>query len=106
KSTHRSKLMSIRIERPYPVAAHVVMRSSLFALANMGAKLQAYNEETGVIVATVTRRMGLQKDEMAVRVRPFADLCQVEIEAPDPERAHEFLGLVSNYVRDGSKVHS
>jgi hypothetical protein len=82
------------------------MRSSLFALANMGAKLQAYNEESGVIVATVTRRLGLQKEEMAVRVRPFADTCQLEVEAPSPERAHEFLNLVSNYVRDGSKVHA
>lgn len=98
--------MTIRIERPYPVAAHVVMRSALFALANMDARLQAYNEDTGVIVATVTRRLGLQKDEMAVRVRPFADTCQLEVEAPDPERAHEFLGLVSGYVRDGSTVHA
>lgn len=98
--------MGIVIERPYPVTATVIMRSSLFALANMGAKLQAYNEESGVIVATVTRRLGLQKEEMAVRVRPFADTCQLEVEAPDPERAHEFLGLVSGYVRDGSKVHA
>ncbi len=98
--------MAIVIERPYPVTATVIMRSSLFALANMGAKLQAYNEESGVIVATVTRRLGLQKAEMAVRVRPFADTCQLEVEAPDPERAHEFLNLVSNYVRDGSKVHA
>lgn len=98
--------MSIVIERPYPVTATVIMRSSLFALANMGAKLQAYNEESGVIVATVTRRLGLQKEEMAVRVRPFADTCQLEVEAPDPERAHDFLNLVSNYVRDGSKVHA
>lgn len=98
--------MSIVIERPYPVSATVIMRSSLFALANMGAKLQAYNEESGVIVATVTRRLGLQKAEMAVRVRPFADTCQLEVEAPDPERAREFLNLVSNYVRDGSKVHA
>lgn len=98
--------MSIVIERPYPLSATVVMRSSLFALANMGAKLQAYNEESGVIVATVTRRLGLQKEEMAVRVRPFADTCQLEVEAPTPERLHEFLNLVSGYVRDGSKVHT
>ncbi|MBX3056406.1 MAG: hypothetical protein KF770_08035 [Anaerolineae bacterium] len=98
--------MGIVIERPYPVTATVIMRSSLFALANMGAKLQAYNEESGVIVATVTRRLGLQKEEMAVRVRPFADTCQLEVEAPDPGRAHDFLNLVSNYVRDGSKVHA
>lgn len=98
--------MTIIIERPYPISATVMMRSSLFALANMGAKLQAYNEESGVIVATVSKRMGLQKAEMAVRVRPFAATCQLEVEAPDPERAHEFLNLVSNYVRDGSKVHA
>lgn len=98
--------MALIIERPYPVSATVIMRSSLFALANMGARLQAYNEESGVIVATVTRRLGLQKEEMAVRVRPFADTCQLEVEAPDPERAQEFLGLVSHYVRDGSKVHA
>ncbi|MCP4363041.1 MAG: hypothetical protein GY796_33970 [Chloroflexi bacterium] len=98
--------MAIVIERPYPVSATVIMRCALFALANMGAKLQAYNEDSGVIVATVTRRMGLQKEEMAVRVRPFADTCQLEVEAPNPERAQSFLNLVSNYVRDGSKVHT
>ena len=98
--------MAIVIERPYPLSATVMMRSSLFALANMGAKLQAYNEDSGVIVATVSKRLGLQKAEIAVRVRPFADTCQLEVEAPDPERAHEFLNLVSNYVRDGSKVHA
>lgn len=98
--------MAIVIERPYPVSATVMMRSSLFALANMGGKLQAYNEESGVIVATISKRMGLQKAEIAVRVRPFADTSQLEVEAPDPEQAHEFLNLVSNYVRDGSKVHA
>jgi hypothetical protein len=98
--------MSTVIERPYPVSATVIMRSSLFALANMGGKLQAYNEESGVIVATLTRRMGLQKEEMAVRVRPFGDTCQLEVEAPDAGRAREFLALVSGYVRDGSKVQA
>jgi len=98
--------MAIVIERPYPVSAKVMMRSSLFALANMDAKLQAYNEESGVIVATVSKRLGLQKVEVAVRVRPFANTCQLEVEAPDPVYAHKFLNLVSNFVRDGSKVHA
>lgn len=96
--------MTITIERPYPVSATVLMRTSLFALANMGAKLQAYNEDAGVIVATLTKRMGLQKADVIVRIRPFGETAQLELQAPDVDRAHEFLDLVSNYVRDGAKI--
>ncbi len=96
--------MTITIERPYPVSATVVMRTTLFALANMGAKLQAYNEDAGVIVATLTKRMGLQKSDVIVRIRPFGETSQLELQAPDVERAHELLDLVSNYVRDGAKI--
>lgn len=96
--------MTITIERPYPVSATVVMRTTLFALANMGAKLQAYNEDAGVIVATLTKRMGLQKSDVIVRIRPFGETSQLELQAPDVDRAHELLDLVSNYVRDGAKI--
>ncbi len=96
--------MTITIERPYPVSATVLMRTTLFALANMGAKLQAYNEDAGVIVATLTKRMGLQKSDVIVRIRPFGETAQLELQAPDVDRAHELLDLVSNYVRDGAKI--
>jgi len=55
--------------RAFPVSSTVVMRSTLFALANLGATLQTYNEDSGVIVATVSRWLGLQKQEVVARVR-------------------------------------
>lgn len=98
--------MSYTEIRPYPVPATVVMRATLFALANMGAKLQAYNEETGVIVATVSKWMGLQQNEVAVRVRGFEQTAQLEVEAPDALKAHEIIQLVSSYVNDGAKIQA
>ena len=92
--------------RPYPVPATVVMRSTLFALATKGAKLAAYNEETGVIVATLSKRMGLQKDDIIVRVRPFEDTSQLEINAADAEQSYEIIQLISAYVADGAKVEA
>ncbi|MFO7682745.1 MAG: hypothetical protein R6X34_22130 [Chloroflexota bacterium] len=92
--------------RPYPVSATVVMRSALFALATKGAKLAAYNEETGVIVATLPKRLGLQKDDIIVRVRPFADTAQLELNAVDAEQAHEIIQLISTYVTDGARVEA
>lgn len=92
--------------RPYPVSATVVMRSTLFALATKGAKLAAYNEETGVIVATLPKRLGLQKDDIIVRVRPFADTAQLEINAADAEQAQQIIQLISSYVTDGAKVEA
>lgn len=92
--------------RPYPVSATVVMRSTLFALANLGATLQTYNEETGVIVATVSRWMGLQKREVVARVRGFEQTSQLEIDAPDPEKAQEIIQLVNTYIRDGGRIQA
>ena len=67
--------MTIKEKRPFPVPSEVVMRSALFALANLNAKLQVYNEETGVIVATVTKWLGMQKQEVIVKVRRFEETC-------------------------------
>jgi hypothetical protein len=92
--------------RPYPVSATVVMRSTLFALANLGATLQTYNEETGVIVATVSRWMGMQKREVVARVRGFEQTSQLEIDAPDPEKAQEIIKLVNTYIRDGGRIQA
>jgi len=91
---------------PYPVPATVVMRSTLFALATKGAKLAAYNEETGIVVATLSKRMGLKKDDIIVRVRPFDDTSQLEINAADAEQSYEILQLISAYVADGAKVEA
>ncbi|PID87004.1 MAG: hypothetical protein CSA11_04960 [Chloroflexi bacterium] len=92
--------------RPYPVPATVVMRGTLFALATKGAKLAVYNEETGVIVATLSTRMGLKKNDIIVRVRPFADTSQLELNAADAEQSYEIIQLISAYVTDGSKVEA
>lgn len=92
--------------RVYPVDSKVVMRSTLFALANMGATLQAYNEDSGVIVATVPRWLGLRRQEVVARVRANEATSQLEIEAPDAEKTRELLQLITTYVRDGARVQA
>ena len=98
--------MSVKEVRPFPVSATVVMRSTLFALANMGAKLHTYNEETGFVVATVSKWMGLQKNQVVARVRDFEKASQLELEAPDAEKAYELLKLIGSYVSDGAKIQA
>ncbi len=98
--------MSITEIRAFPVSSTVVMRSTLFALANMGATLQTYNEESGVIVATVGKWLGLQKKEVVARVRAFEGTSQIELDAPDVEKARELLQLIATYVRDGGRIQA
>lgn len=94
--------MTIKEKRPFPVPSEVVMRSALFTLANMSARLQVYNEETGVIVAGMPKWLGLQQQEVIVRVRRFDQTSVLEIEAPDAEKAQQLLTQISNYVTDGA----
>ena len=94
--------MTIREKRPFPVPSEVVMRSSLFTLANLNARLQVYNEETGVIVASMPKWLGLQQQEVIVRVRRFDQTSILEIEAPDAEKAQQLLAQISTYVTDGA----
>jgi hypothetical protein len=94
--------MTIKEKRPFPVPSEVVMRSALFALANLKAKLQVYNEENGVIVATVTKWLGMQKDEVIVKVRRFDETSILEVEAPDAQKTQEILSQISAYVTDGA----
>lgn len=98
--------MTVKEVRPFPVSATVVMRSTLFALANMGAKLHTYNEETGFVVASVSKWMGLQKNEVVARVRDFEKASQLELEAPDLEKAQEILQLIGTYISDGAKIQA
>lgn len=92
----------IKEKRPFPVPSEVVMRSALFALANLKTTLQVYNEETGVIVATISKRLGMQKQEVVVKVRRFEKTSILDIEAPDPNLAQQLLAQISNYVTDGA----
>lgn len=94
--------MTIKETRPFPVPAEVVMRSMLFTLANMQATLQVYNEQTGVIVATVSKWMGLQKQEVVAKVRRFEHTSILEVEAPDADKAQELLTRAAAYIRDGA----
>jgi hypothetical protein len=98
--------MSVTEIRVFPVNATIVMRSTLFALANMGAKLQAYNETSGIIVATVSKWLGIQKQEVVARVRGHETSCQLELEAPDIDKANELLQLIGTYVRDGARIQA
>lgn len=92
----------IKEKRPFPVPSEVVMRSTLFALANQNTKLQVYNEETGVIVATISKRLGMQKQEVVAKVRRFEQTSILELEAPDPQLAQQLLAQISSYVTDGA----
>ncbi len=94
--------MTIKETRPYPVPAEVVMRSTLFVLANMQARLQVYNEQTGVIVATISKWMGLQKQDVIVKVRRNEQTAILDLEAPDPEKAKQLLDLIASYITDGA----
>lgn len=92
----------IKEKRPFPVPSEVVMRCALFTLANMNARLQVYNEETGVIVAGMPKLLGLQEQEVIVRVRRFEQTSVLELEVPDPEKAKQLLNQISAYVTDGA----
>jgi hypothetical protein len=94
--------MTIKDKRPFPVPSEVVMRSALFALANLNAKLQVYNEETGVIVASVSKWLGMSKQKVIVKVRRFGETSILEVEAPDAQKAREILSQISAYVTDGA----
>ena len=94
--------MTIKEKRPFPVPSEVVMRSALFALANLNAKLQVYNEENGVIVASVSKWLGMSKQEVIVKVRRFAETSILEVEAPDAQKTQEILAQISAYVTDGA----
>lgn len=98
--------MAITEVRSFPVSATIVLRSTLFALANIGATLQTYNEDSGVVVATVSSWLGMRKQEVVVRVRSFEETSQLEVDAPDVEKAQELLRLISGYVRDGARVQA
>ncbi len=92
----------IKEKRPFPVPGEVVMRCALFTLANMNARLQVYNEETGVIVAGMPKLLGLQEQEVIVRVRRFEQTSILELEVSDPEKAQQLLNQISAYVTDGA----
>lgn len=98
--------MTITETRSFPVNATIVMRSTLFALATLGATLQTYNEESGVVVATVSSWLGMRRQEVVARVRAFDQTSQLELDAPDVDKAQELLRLISTYVRDGGRVQA
>ena len=50
--------------------------------------------------------MGLQKDDIIVRVRPFDDTSQLELNAADAQQAHEIIQIISTYVTDGAKAEA
>lgn len=48
--------------------------------------------------------MGLQRDEVVARVRAYEGTSQLELDAPDFDKARELLQLVATYVRDGGRI--
>lgn len=95
------------IARPIPVSATVVMRCALFGLAKIGARIHAYSENAGLIVARVGRyKVGskeLMEEEITVSVKGYEGTSLLTITASE-KRSLELLNLISTYVMEGEKA--
>ncbi len=90
--------------RPFPVHRTIVIRSILFALSKIGAELHQYNEQEGIIIATVKRvqigAIGFGEQEIKASVYEHEQTSLLELTAPD---GSELLSLISLYVVQGAK---
>ena len=91
--------------RPFPVNRAAVIRSAFFALAKIGAKLHSYDEQTGILTATIPwKNLGsVQVFERVVEisVQEHEGTSVLKLSAPG-EQARELLRLISTYVVDGA----
>ena len=94
------------IVRPLPVPSDIAIRSALLALANLGAELQTYSEDTRTIVANMPKWFGMKKATVLVRVQDYGDNCRMEIELPDSSKSDELFNQISLYLVDGHRAAS
>jgi hypothetical protein len=98
--------MTDTIIRPLPVPAEVGIRSALLALANLGAELQTYNEESRTIVAQMPQWFGVKKASVLIRVQDYGENCRMELQLPDKSKASELTRQISLYLVDGHRAAS
>jgi hypothetical protein len=93
--------------RPLPVNKTVVIRSSFFALAKLGAELHSYDEQNGIITATIGMlKIGSAEffdQGIEVSVSENDETSLLKVVAPNQKSA-ELLKLIANYVVEGGKA--
>lgn len=91
--------------RPFPVNRAAVIRSAFFALAKIGAKLHSYDEQTGILTATIPwKNLGsLEVFERVIEisVQEHEGTSALKLTAPE-QQARELLRLISTYLVDGA----
>jgi hypothetical protein len=93
--------------RPFPVKRAAVIRCAFFALAKIGAKLHSYDEQTGILTATIPwKNLGsLEVFERVIEisVQEHEDTSVLKLVAPQ-EQSQALLRLISTYVVEGAKA--
>ena len=102
-------MANVKTTRPFPVHEKVVIRSVLFALSKLGMRLNQYNEQEGLIIATKrrseTNRLGIGWGEHEVRasIVGHENTSVLDLDAPENMNI-ELLKLIATYVTHGSKA--
>ncbi|MGB9774797.1 MAG: hypothetical protein ACPL4I_12430 [Bacteroidota bacterium] len=97
--------------RPFPLNSTVIIRSTLFALAQIGTQIQEYNESDGVIIATLGDKrwklgpiqFGDIQHTITATVREYEQTALLELEVPDSIRG-PLLDIISKYAVEGTKA--
>jgi hypothetical protein len=94
--------------RPFPLSRTILLRSSFFALAKIGAELNSYDEAQGIITARIARMeigeikiLGEEDIEISIEERDTTSF--LKITAPK-NKLPDLLRLISTYCVDGSKA--
>jgi hypothetical protein len=93
--------------RPLPASRTVVMRSSFFALAKLGAKLLSFNETQGIIIAQIApiviSGLELFEQNIEISVTEHENSSMVKVNAPN-SRIADLLRLTAAYIVGGAKA--
>lgn len=93
--------------RPFPVNRAAVVRCAFSALAKIGARLHSFDEQNGILTATIPWQNlgGLEVFERAIEisVQEHEGTSVLKLTAPE-EQSEELLRLISTYVVEGAKA--
>lgn len=93
--------------RPLPTGKTVVIRSAFFALAKIGAELHSYDEQNGIITATVgwihIGAIDLFEQGIEISVEEREGTSLLKLVSPNKKSA-ELLQLIATYVVEGAKA--
>jgi hypothetical protein len=91
--------------RPFPVNRAAVIRATFFALAKIGAKLHSYDEQTGIVTATIPwKNLGsveVFERVIEISVQEHEGTSALKLTAPE-QQARELLRLISTYAVEGA----